>query len=226
MSDLAINLSSAFLTRGPEYEKDENRNIGNQRTSGRTFELRFEGSSNSMTTLKSKAFTLVRTEDLDVKKSDQDECFTPDFLLNADSPILAEIPNRIFAEAFAKKGLSSFPILEFRRKKVIRAEDHKFLKLIQAHNYAEAFPKEVENIFPAITSLKVKEESRSIKKIRKSAILRKVINFWEHKSGFYPTVFKKVGDNDPESDYLYEIHDLTKVQFTEAEHHQRVFSFN
>jgi hypothetical protein len=132
-----------------------------------------------------------------------------------DSPIKAEIPRKIFSDIFKHRLVQPTPILEFRRKKVIKAEDKKFLQLLSAQNYTQDFKDELESQ-PKFSTARQNEESQLIKKIRKSAILRKVQNFWDHKSLHYPVVFKKlqksrIGDTT----CWFEFHDLTKVQFNE-----------
>ncbi len=130
-----------------------------------------------------------------------------------DSPIKAAIPKKIFDDVFAQMKMKSAPILEFRRKKVIKAEDKKFLQLLSAQNYSKDFKDELESQ-PKNQGVRQIEESQLIKKIRKSAILRKIQNFWDHKSPHYPVVFKKLQKLATEDrSQWYEFHDLTKVQF-------------
>ncbi len=133
-----------------------------------------------------------------------------------DSPIKAKIPKKILSDLFAKSAMELKPILEFRRKKVIKAEDKKFLQLLKARNYTQDFKEEVD-VAPRVVAIRPTEESQLIKKIRKSAILRKVQNFWEHKSLHYPVVFKKLQAAEEGSSFWYELHDLTKEQFHEED---------
>lgn len=133
-----------------------------------------------------------------------------------DSPIKAAIPKKILSDLFSKSGFHVKPILEFRRKKVIKAEDKKFLQLLKARNYTQDFKEEVD-VAPKVVAIRPAEESQLIKKIRKSAILRKVQNFWEHKSLHYPVVFKKLQAAGESSEFWYELHDLTKEQFHEED---------
>ena len=137
-----------------------------------------------------------------------------------DSPIKAEIPKKIFRDLLSKSAFCEKRILEFRRKKVIKAEDKKFLQLLKARNYTQDFKEEVD-VAPKIVAVRPSEESQLIKKIRKSAILRKVQNFWEHKSLHYPVVFKKLQAAEEGLDCWYELHDLTKEQFHEEDVERR-----
>ncbi len=132
-----------------------------------------------------------------------------------ESPIRAQIPRRILTDAKNRRPFSDKPVLEFRRKKVIRAEDKKVLQLLTAHNYTQDFTKEIP---PPVKmdAAKFIEENIAIKKIRKSAILRKVQNFWDQKSVYYPTVFKKLQKAEDDPGYYLELQDLTKEQSQDA----------
>ncbi len=141
---------------------------------------------------------------------------TLESLPELDSPIRAPIARRILAAAENRIRNPEKPILEFRRKKVIKAEDKKFLQLLTAHNYTQDFTGEASSAV-RIEPVRPVEESHIIKKIRKSAILRKVHNFWDQKSIYYPTVFKKLQKAEDDPSGYFELQDLSKAQFHETE---------
>ena len=54
-------------------------------------------------------------------------------------------------------------------------------------------------------------ESKLVKKIRKSAIVKRILNFWDDKNQHYPSVFKKIRKVNLNQNYYYEeTSDLTK----------------
>lgn len=163
-----------------------------------------------------KPLNLEKMMFLENKTADKEDQPTLESLPEPESPIRASIPRKILADAQNRMPHSAKPILEFRRKKVIKAEDKKFLQLLKAHNYTQDFTEEASSAV-RVEPVKPTEESHIIKKIRKSAILRKVHNFWDQKSLYYPTVFKKLQKAEDELNFYYELQDLSKEQFHETD---------
>jgi len=187
----------------------------------RMVDARSEASVDTHMTVKEsvpkKPLNLEKMTFLENKTAEKEDHPILESLLEPESPIKAPIPRRIFADVQHRmQQYSAKPILEFRRKKVIKAEDKKFLQLLKAHNYTQDFTEET------LTAAKVEpakpvEESHIIKKIRKSAILRKVHNFWDQKSLYYPTVFKKLQKSEDDGSFYFELQDLSKEQFHEGD---------
>ena len=58
------------------------------------------------------------------------------------------------------------------------------------------------------------EDSNSLKKIRKGAIVKRLQNFWRQSSQPYPLTFKYIQqEGKGKQSLLFEIQDLTKKQF-------------
>ena len=133
-----------------------------------------------------------------------------------ESPIKAPIARRILETKLYNSQVPDTRILEFRRKKVVKAELKKFYQLFQQQSYGsmqDLMPMSMPVIEPPVQK---SHESDLVKKIRKSAIVRRLNNFWVHKTIHYPTVFKKrflVKKSAGCERYLIEMYDLTKHQF-------------
>ena len=105
-----------------------------------------------------------------------------------ESPIRAPIAKRILNSLLYSKKNKPKRILEFRRKKVVKEELKRYYKLFEQQN--DNPPQEIIEIeMPTTKVIACKpQETRLIKKIRKSAIVRKLNNFWGSKTNQYPTV--------------------------------------
>ena len=133
-----------------------------------------------------------------------------------ESPIRAPIAKRILEEKLYSRMETMKKVLEFRRKKVVKAELKRYYQLFQQQNNIPS-QKIIEVKLPTSNVIIPKpQESELVKKIRKSAIVRKLNNFWCSKTSQYPTVFKKlyfIKRNNLAGRFLLEKHDLTKHQF-------------
>ena len=130
-----------------------------------------------------------------------------------ESPIRSVTARRILEERLYKKQVKN--ILEFRRKKVIKAELKRYYNLFQKQSYDPLLDENEEKTEEKpILKLKLFEDSQ-VKKIRTSAIVRKLMHLWTNRTIHYPIVFKKqfyVGTGFGHG-FILENHDLTKHQF-------------
>ena len=144
-----------------------------------------------------------------LKKEDKTEDYR-------ESPIRAPIAKQILEEKLYSRIETMKKVLEFRRKKVVKAELKRYYQLFQQQNNIPS-QEIIEVKLPTSNVIVPKpQESELVKKIRKSAIVRKLNNFWCSKTSQYPTVFKKLyfmKRNNISGRFLLEKHDLTKHQF-------------
>ena len=132
-----------------------------------------------------------------------------------ESPIKAPIARKILEDKLYNQS-NIDRILEFRRKKVVKAELKKFYQLFQQQSYGSSqallpLPVPVPEV-----PVQRHHESDLVKKIRKSAIVRRLSNFWINKTIHYPTAFKKrylIKKGPGVERMLIEQYDLTKHQF-------------
>lgn len=134
-----------------------------------------------------------------------------------ESPIKNEIARKILEEMlYNNPKIMKTPILEFRRKKVIKSRVSKFYELFKSQDYNQSL-ENINNVEKDFIHKPKIKESKFIKKIRKSPILRRLYNFWKRKSNHYPTCYKilEVVNEPGFEKYVEETSDLTKQQFPE-----------
>jgi hypothetical protein len=133
-----------------------------------------------------------------------------------ESPIKNEIARKILEDMlYSNKELMDCPILEFRRKKVIKSRVSKFYELFKSQDYNQSL-EIINNTEKEFVHKPRIKECKYIKKIRKSPILRRLYNFWNKKSNHYPTCYKilEVVTESGYDKFVEETSDLTKQQFT------------
>ena len=107
-----------------------------------------------------------------------------------------------------------FEVLEFRQKKVIRAEDKRLINLLALKKYE---PSLLSSPTEPLIKAAHRQESSFIRKIKKSGITRRVHKFWNQRTNFYPIVFKKLSHNDEDHQVVVESFDLSKEKFSGEE---------
>ena len=120
--------------------------------------------------------------------------------------ILRVLENRGFEQGFE--------VLEFRQKKVIRAEDKRLINLLALKKYKSSL---LSSPTEPLIKTAHRQESSFIRKIKKSGITRRVHKFWNQRTNFYPIVFKKLSHNDEDHQVVVEFYDLSKEKFSGEE---------
>ena len=119
-----------------------------------------------------------------------------------ESPIHSFLARKILEEFFSENSKKN-PILEFRRKKVIKFEEHKFMFLLKG----------VSSVVREKKKAWIPEKSGSSAKSemdRKNTGVRRVKKYWSQKTTQFPAIFKKTKLGICGT--VFELHDLMKCQ--------------